>query len=121
MFNWDASKFGRLGGKPYAYGTYGRTFVGSGRNKLQSSPVSQEVGLSEGAILSSMLVHLFRSLLLRLNTGAPKFFLISLNSTRNRHCHAIAEQVATVLDMLITAVRQGELDVLGPDKPTARF
>ena len=56
MFNWDASKFGRLGGKPYAYGTYGRTFVGSGRNKLQSSPVSQEVGLSEGAILSSMLV-----------------------------------------------------------------
>ena len=65
--------------------------------------------------------HLFRSLLLRLNTGAPKFFLISLNSTRNRHCHAIAEQVATVLDMLITAVRQGELDVLGPDKPTATF
>ena len=65
--------------------------------------------------------HLFRFLLLRSNTGAPQFFLISLNSTRNHHCRAIAEQVATVLDMLITAVRQGELDVLGPDKPTARF
>jgi hypothetical protein len=25
------------------------------------------------------------SLLLRLNTGAPQFFLISLNSIRNRH------------------------------------
>jgi hypothetical protein len=85
VFNWDASKFGRS--------------------------VSQAVGLSGGAILSSMLVSsISLSLLLRLNSGAPQFFLISLNSIRNRHCRAIAGQVATVLDMLITAVRQGELD-----------
>ena len=39
-----------------------------------------------GAILSSMLVSsISLSLLLRLNTGAPQFFLISLNSIRNRH------------------------------------
>jgi hypothetical protein len=60
VFNWDASKFGRS--------------------------VSQAVGLSGGAILSSMLVSsISLSLLLRLNTGAPQFFLISLNSIRNRH------------------------------------
>jgi hypothetical protein len=79
------------------------------------------VGLSEGAILSSMLVSSISLSSSQVEYRAPQFFLISLNSTRNRHCRAIAEQVVTVLVMLITAVRQGELDVLGPDKPTARF
>jgi hypothetical protein len=83
--------------------------IGMHRNSAAQS--LRRWGSLGGAILSSMLVSsISLSLLLRLNTGAPQFFLISLNSIRNRHCRAIAGQVATVLDMLITAVRQGELN-----------
>lgn len=82
--------------------------IGMHRNSAAQSP--RRWGSLGARSCQACWFHLFRSLLLRLNTGAPQFFLISLNSIRNRHCRAIAGQVATVLDMLITAVRQSELD-----------